>query len=51
LQIAYNLAGAELNAKVAPAGLAFAQALRQRPDLALYSQDGHPTMVGTYLAA
>jgi hypothetical protein len=51
LQIAYNLIGAKLGAKVAPAGLAFAQALRQRPDLSLYSQDGHPTMYGTYLAA
>ena len=51
LAAAYNQAGAKLGAKVAPAGLAFARALRERPDLALYSQDGHPTMYGTYLAA
>jgi hypothetical protein len=51
LAAAYNQAGAKLGAKVAPAGLAFAGALRERPDLALYSQDGHPTMYGTYLAA
>jgi hypothetical protein len=51
LATAYNLVGARLGAKVAPAGLAFARALRERPDLSLYSQDGHPTMYGTYLAA
>jgi hypothetical protein len=51
LAAAYNLAGAKLGAKVAPAGLAFARALRERPDLSLYSPDGHPTMYGTYLAA
>ena len=40
-----------LGIKVAPAGLAFANALSERPHLALYSQDGHPTVDGTYLAA
>jgi hypothetical protein len=51
LASAYNAVGAELGAKVAPAGLAFAAALAERPDLTLYGPDGHPTMYGTYLAA
>ena len=48
---AYTDLGKRLGAKVAPAGTAFARALRNRPELTLYSQDGHPTMEGTYLAA
>ncbi len=48
---AYDSAGASLGAKVAPAGLAFAEALREDPNISLYSQDGHPTVEGTYLAA
>lgn len=48
---AYTDLGKQLGAKVARAGIAFARALRNRPELALYSQDGHPTMEGTYLAA
>ena len=48
---AYDAVGAALGVKVAPAGLAFAEALRERPDLVLTSQDGHPTLAGTYLAA
>lgn len=51
LATAYNALGTELDAKVAPAGLAFARSLRGKPDLLLYSQDGHPTTYGTYLAA
>jgi hypothetical protein len=51
LAAAYNAIGTELGAKVAPAGLAFALSLREKPDLLLYSQDGHPTVYGTYLAA
>jgi hypothetical protein len=47
---AYYEAGNRLGAKVAPAGVAFASALRERPDLMLYVQDGHPTIQGTYLA-
>ena len=47
----YTDLGKQLGAKVAPAGIAFARALRHRPELTLYSQDGHPTMEGTYLAA
>ena len=51
LAAAYDAVGADLGIKVAPVGQAFADALAQRPDLLLYSQDGHPTMDGTYLAA
>jgi len=51
LAAAYNAIGTELGAKVAPAGLAFARSLHERPDLLLYSQDGHPTIYGTYLIA
>lgn len=51
LAAAYNAVGTELGVKVAPVGLAFAHSLRVRPNLLLYSQDGHPTMYGTYLAA
>jgi hypothetical protein len=48
---AYTALGKALNARVAPAGIAFARSLREKPGLALYIQDGHPTMYGTYLAA
>ena len=51
LAAACNASGKELGAKAAPAGMAFARSLRGRPDIALYGQDGHPTMAGTYLAA
>jgi len=51
LAAAYELVGADLGAKVAPVGLAFARSLSTRPELDLYSQDGHPTLYGTYLAA
>jgi uncharacterized protein DUF4886 len=37
---------------VIPAGLAFARAVAQRPDLNLYAADKrHPSLMGTYLAA
>lgn len=51
LAAAYDALGTELGAEVAPAGLAFARSLHERPDLLLYSADGHPTPSGTYLAA
>lgn len=47
----YTYLGQQLGIKVAPVGLAFANALRERPDLVLYSSDGHPTLQGTYLTA
>ena len=51
LASAYDAVGAQLGAEVAPAGLAFARSLLERPDMTLNSQDGHPTADGTYLAA
>jgi len=51
LVAAYTSIGKELDVKVAPAGLAFARAIRDKPELTLYNQDGHPTVEGTYLAA
>jgi len=51
LATAYTAIGKELGVKVAPVGLAFARSILNKPELTLYSQDGHPTMEGTYLAA
>lgn len=51
LAAAYDAIGKELGAKVAPVGLAFAAAQRERPGLTLNIPDGHPTVAGTYLAA
>ena len=48
---AFTTLGKALNARVAPAGIAFARSLSTRPSLALYAQDGHPTIAGTCLAA
>lgn len=47
---AYTALGQQLDVKVAPVGLAFSNALRERPDLKLYIEDGHPTLAGSYLA-
>jgi hypothetical protein len=47
----FTALGTELGARVAPAGLAFERSLRGKPELVLCSQDGHPTVEGTYLAA
>lgn len=51
LAIAYNQVADQLGARVAPVGLSFARLRIERPDLILYSADGHPTSEGTYLAA
>lgn len=49
---AYTRAGNDNSALVIPAGLAFARARAQRPDLSLNVPDkSHPTLAGTYLAA
>jgi hypothetical protein len=49
---AYTQVGNDNKALVIPAGLAFARAVRQRPDLSIYMQDKrHPTLAGSYLAA
>lgn len=48
----YDDLGRRLHASVAPVGLAWAQALRARPDLSLWEGDGrHPTKLGSFLAA
>lgn len=49
---AYTQAGNDNDALVIPAGLAFARAVKQRPDLTIYMPDKrHPTLAGSYLAA
>ncbi|MCX6058901.1 MAG: hypothetical protein NTW69_12205 [Chloroflexi bacterium] len=48
---AYTALGQQLGVKVAPVGQAFSMALKERPDIKLYIEDGHPTPQGTYLAA
>ena len=52
LAAAYTKAGADNQAKVVPAGLAFARSIAKRPELNLYEADKrHPSLMGTYLAA
>jgi hypothetical protein len=52
LDEAYTDIGNQLEALVAPVGLAFARVAQERPGLALRRDDGkHPTLAGTYLAA
>ncbi len=49
---AYSKAGQDNRARVIPAGLAFAAAVKARPELELYQRDKrHPSLAGTYLAA
>ncbi len=49
---AYTRAANDNDAFVIPAGLAFARALKERPDLGLHAGDKrHPSVAGTYLAA
>jgi hypothetical protein len=48
----YVKAGRAHNALVVPAGLAFAEAAKKRPDVSLIVADKrHPSLAGTYLAA
>lgn len=52
LQTQYIKAGKANNAQVIPAGLAFANSIKIKPDLNLYVADKrHPSLAGTYLAA
>ncbi|MBL8590888.1 MAG: hypothetical protein JNK46_20320 [Methylobacteriaceae bacterium] len=52
LAAAYLKAGNEHGVLVIPAGLAFARAIRERPQLNLYAPDKrHPSLAGTYLGA
>ncbi len=49
---AYRAIGKELAVQVAPAGLAWQEALRRWPGLSLHVEDGsHPNPAGTYLTA
>jgi hypothetical protein len=49
---AYSTIAAELNAALAPVGLAWQRALLERPALALHTPDhSHPLPTGTYLTA
>jgi hypothetical protein len=48
---AYRSIGWELGDIVAPVGLAFRRSLEENPELILNTSDGHPTNLGTYLAA
>jgi hypothetical protein len=48
----YSKLAAELDAALAPVGLAWAEALERDPDLELWTGDGrHPSLSGSYLAA
>jgi hypothetical protein len=48
----YIKAGRENNARVVPAGPAFAASMAKRPDVNLYNADKrHPSLAGTYLGA
>jgi len=48
----YSSVGKEIGALVVPVGLAWDRAIREKPDLQLYTEDGsHPNQQGTYLAA
>ena len=52
LESAYGAIAGELDARVVPVGLAFAQATRERPDINLFADDKqHPSLAGSYLAA
>ncbi len=52
LNHAYLRAGAENGARVAPAGIAWAEVLKGHPEIGLYGDDGsHPSPAGSYLAA
>ena len=52
LEVGYETIARELDATVAPVGLAWQRAVGQDPTLDLWQSDGsHPTEEGTYLAA
>jgi hypothetical protein len=52
LDVAFTSVARELRAAIAPVGLAWTIARLERPDWRLYMSDGgHPTAIGSYLAA
>jgi len=49
---AYNRVGAEIDARVAPVGVAWGRSLAAHPGITLHTADrSHPTVEGSYLAA
>jgi hypothetical protein len=52
LNRAYMAIATEMHASIAPVGIAWQNALKERPDLRLHASDGsHPSAAGSYLAA
>lgn len=51
LKKAYIRAGNEFDGLVVPVGIAFSNARAAHPSISLYSDDKHPSLAGTYLAA
>lgn len=51
LQEGYDRLGHELNAEVAPVGVAWREALTERPGLNLWADGRHPNRAGSYLTA
>ena len=51
LEYAYVKQGNEIGALVVPVGLAWAQVLKDHPEMLLYSDSRHSNLEGTYLAA
>ena len=48
---AHRTIGAELGAQVAPVGIAWEKAMKERPEVNMYAEDKeHPSIQGTYLA-
>ena len=48
---AHRVIGAELGAQVAPVGIAWEKAMKERPEVDMYAKDKeHPSIQGTYLA-
>ncbi|MFL3659817.1 MAG: hypothetical protein ACJ07L_17435 [Opitutales bacterium] len=48
---AHRAIGAELGAQVAPVGIAWEKAMKERPEVDMYAKDKeHPSIQGTYLA-
>ena len=52
IKLAYYDAGKKSNSKVAPVGIAYEMAYKERPKIMLHHPDGtHPGLLGTYLGS
>ena len=52
IKLAYYDAGKKSNSKVAPVGIAYEMAYKERPNIKLHHPDGtHPGLLGTYLGS